>query len=325
MKTIDKEKISIIVPVYNVEKYLNDCIKSLINQSYPHLEIILVNDGSSDTSGKICEDWANEDQRIRVIHQENGGLSAARNAGMKAASGNYLAFIDSDDVIGNEMMQRLLEIVWENEADIVECGFIRFWDKIKAPPHSQPEIEIFDTTEALQALMNEQLKQMACNKLFKNEIVEKVEFEKGRLHEDEFWTYQIVAKAKKTVRTDEVFYYYRQQPESIMGQSYRLQRLDALDALETRYLFMKTNFPTLESLAYYRFFLVSLYHYFKLQTHASLDGGGAHRKAVVKRLKKYPYQQYLPRWKAKEKLWFLFFIHLPAVCITVRKSLGLTK
>ena len=117
------EKVSIIVPVYNVEKYLDKCIESIVNQTYRNIEIILVDDGSPDKCPEICNEWAKKDDRIKVIHKENGGLSSARNAALEIAQGDYITFVDSDDWIENDMIQSMLTCAAKNDADIVCCGF----------------------------------------------------------------------------------------------------------------------------------------------------------------------------------------------------------
>ena len=114
--------ISVIIPIYNVEQYLKECLESVINQTYRNLEIILVDDGSKDKSGKICDEYKNKDERIKVVHKENGGLSDARNAGMKIATGKYIQFIDSDDFIDKDMIETLYNLIIENEADISMCS-----------------------------------------------------------------------------------------------------------------------------------------------------------------------------------------------------------
>ena len=119
-------KISIIIPVYNVEKYLSTCLNSVINQTYQNLEIILVNDGSTDACPKICEEYATKDNRIKVIHKQNGGLSDARNVGLKQTTGNLVSFVDSDDVLALDFYQKLINVLIKNNADIAECGFLKF-------------------------------------------------------------------------------------------------------------------------------------------------------------------------------------------------------
>ena len=123
--------ISVIVPIYNVEKYLQKCVDSIINQTYKNLEIILVDDGSPDNCPKMCDDYAEKDSRIKVVHKENGGLSDARNVGMEVATGEYVSFIDSDDYISLDFYETLLETIVDNDSDVVECGVVKFYENEK--------------------------------------------------------------------------------------------------------------------------------------------------------------------------------------------------
>ncbi len=237
--------ISVIVPVYNVEKYLDQCLRSITEQTYRNLEILLVDDGSPDTSGAICDAWAAKDERIRVIHQKNGGLSAARNAGLAAARGEWIGFVDSDDYISTEMYQHLYSLL-DEETDIAECCWEKtFEDDMVFPGQKSAPIRC-DSGKAMYChIWDEMFWQIVCNKLYRRSVVGNICFPVGKINEDEFWTYQVIARANKLVHSDAVFYAYRQQQSSIMNKPYSVRRLDGLEAKLLRWGFLKEKMPEL--------------------------------------------------------------------------------
>lgn len=243
--------ISVIVPIYNVEKYLDRCVDSIINQTYKNLEIILVDDGSPDNCPKMCDDYAKIDNRIKVVHKENGGLSDARNVGMKVATGEYVSFIDSDDYISLDFYETLLETIVDNDSDIVECGVVKFYEDNNFDEYSDDlKVTNYDTLYALEGLINENpFKQHVWNKLYKSNIALDISYAVGKLNEDEFWTYQIFGKAKKVTRINKTMYYYFQRGSSIMGNGYNIRRLDALEGKMNRQAYIEKNFPTLATKA----------------------------------------------------------------------------
>ena len=204
------ELISVIVPVYNVESYVAKCIESIQNQSYQHLEIILVDDGSTDDSGDICDQYAAYDDRIKVIHQENGGLSAARNTGIEAANGDYIGFVDSDDYIGLTVYEDMLHLLKENNLDIIE--FTAFRDK-------NGKLEIFDKDDALRLAMHDCFV-AAWSKLYKRSVIGDVRFPIGRKFEDTATSYLYVANSKRVGHINRCYYYYRLNPNSITQTSF---------------------------------------------------------------------------------------------------------
>ena len=231
-----KELISIIVPVYNVERYLSRCIDSITAQTYKTLEIILVDDGSPDSCGQICDSYAEKDSRIRVIHKKNGGLSDARNAGIAAAHGKYLGFVDSDDYIHPEMYRRLWEELKKTDADVAMCDIERVYNTDYVL-HSIEGDEV-KTCSGLQAVKNILDKRLhvvsviACGKLYKADLFDGIRFPAGKLHEDEFTTYRLFYKSEKVTFLSGKYYYYFQREDSIMGQRKALFSYDALEAYE---------------------------------------------------------------------------------------------
>ena len=234
--------ISIIVPIYNVEPYLRRCVDSLLRQSYEDFELILVDDGSPDNCGNICDEYAAEDSRVRVVHKPNGGLSDARNAGLEIAQGEYIAFVDSDDWIAKDYLARLLAALLETDADICECDVFRTSGEETSSEQGTPAV--YKTIEALEQLIHDGVfRQHVWNKLYRREIIADILFPKGKTNEDEFWTYQVFGNAKKVAKISDVLYFYFQRPGSIMGENYSLKRLDALEAKLQRQMYIDTNFP----------------------------------------------------------------------------------
>lgn len=233
--------ISIIVPIYNVECYLKRCVESIQNQTYKNLEIILVDDGSPDRCGEICDAYAKEDMRIRVLHKENGGLSDARNAGIQVANGEYIGFVDSDDYINTHMYECLLQSITNTSADVAICGLryvkdadscdvnqIQYTDEIREETLSGREVQdkYFDKIERVTFTV-------AWNKLYKRELFETIRYPKGKLHEDEFTTYKLLYQAKRIAVINEIGYYYVIREGSIMGR-FNAKRYDLLEAYRSK-------------------------------------------------------------------------------------------
>lgn len=318
-------KISVIVPVFNVEKYLSPCIDSIINQTYKNLEIILVNDGSTDSCPGICDDYAVIDNRITVIHQKNGGLSAARNAGLKIATGDFISFVDSDDLLSVNFYQKLLQFSIENDADIVECNFMKFerpLELTQVTTSLKENSEIFSADYALELLMKEQLKQVVWNKLYKAKVVDRHQFEIGKIHEDEFWTYKIIARANKIVKITTALYYYRQQNESIMAERYTIKRLSGMNAREERMQFMIKKFPNLTHLAVQTFWYSAFNNYQAIVRNPNVDVDATYRKMIFEKIKKNVKPTYYNQWKVKDILWLKFFLATPTLCSRLRNFVG---
>ena len=253
--------ISVIVPVYKVESYLDKCISSITRQTYTNLEIILVDDGSPDKCGAMCDAWAEKDSRIKVIHKENGGLSDARNAGMAAATGELMAFVDSDDWLNPNMYQLLYEAMQRTGSDIAACGVEMVWEDGTAPRMlTKPGEYILDARQAMQAIIEESiLKQPVWYKLYKTALIRDIPFATGKYHEDVFWSYQAIGAAKCVSVTDTPCYYYLQRSGSIMGVGFSPKRLDGLEAKIQRLEFIRRNYPDLMNLAKRELFMSCLW------------------------------------------------------------------
>lgn len=245
--------ISVIVPIYNVEKFLPYSIESILNQTYSNLEIILVNDGSIDKSKYICEMYQSKDKRIKLINQKNQGVSAARNIGINNATGDYIGFIDSDDRVSFEFFEYLYKLIKETDSDIAECASIQiseedlFNHEYKFDSTENLSYITTDSIGALHRIHNEDKyiigkSLVVWNKLYKSKLFENIQFPEGKRYEDDFTTYKIFNKIEKLVSTEKILYNYVQRKDSIMHQNFSLKRLDALDAFNEHVEFFK-NFP----------------------------------------------------------------------------------
>lgn len=237
--------ISVIVPVYRVERYLDRCVESIVSQTYRDLEILLVDDGSPDRCGEMCDAWAKRDARIRVIHKQNGGLSDARNAGIDAAEGELLSFIDSDDYIEPDMLENLCRALNEQAAQVAVCNFVAAYPDGNRPEKDgasfdKPQFREEQTLSSREYLLQARgdlraVSVVAWNKLYRRELFARLRYPKGRLHEDEFVFHHLFYPCDRIVCIPENGYHYLQRPDSIInGEKQLLLRKDMLDALLDR-------------------------------------------------------------------------------------------
>ena len=224
--------ISVVVPVYNVEAYLDECVQSILGQSYTDYELILVDDGSTDSSGNMCDDYAKADPRISVIHKTNGGLSDARNIGTKAARGDYVTYIDSDDLVSADYLEKLTGIVKELNVEIAVIGIECFTDGSKPKIKTSKKTDVFTGLEALKcALYQRGIDTSACALLVPISVALQFPFPVGRFHEDDFTTYKYYLSIKKVGVNYSKRYFYRHRKGSIM-HSFSKASLDELDAAD---------------------------------------------------------------------------------------------
>lgn len=223
--------ISVIIPVYNVAKVLERCVNSVCKQSYPNLEIILVDDGSTDLGGAFCDVFAKRDQRIRVIHQANQGLSAARNAGLKIAKGKWITFVDSDDTIRPEMIDILHKMCYTYKVKMSICGFFEVKNEGEGSLSRKPvEEKVLTTAECLKAMLCEEgFTMSAWGKLYARELFDLVKFPERRLYEDVGTTYKLVLQCDQIAISSAREYNYYQNDNSITKQSFNLHKLDLID------------------------------------------------------------------------------------------------
>ncbi|MBW8348410.1 glycosyltransferase [Bacillus sp. IITD106] len=243
-----KPEVSVIVPVYNVENYLVRCIESILSQTLKNIEIILINDGSTDNSGNICNEYASLDKRIKVIHKENGGLSSARNAGIKIASGCYLGFVDSDDYIDPHMYKNLYELCKKTDSDIGVCRFGRKINGKMVTEVKEKKVIELNNVEAMRQLFRGELYRFSvCNKLFKKSCFKNIMFPEGRIHEDLSTSYKLFSNAKKVIYTSNIGYIYVKRDGSILASKFNEKRLDAFLGWEEIIPFMTQHYPELST------------------------------------------------------------------------------
>lgn len=308
--------ISVIVPVYKVEDYLDRCIQSIVSQSYTDLEIILVDDGSPDRCPAMCDAWAERDKRIKVIHKKNGGLSDARNAGLGIATGQYISFVDSDDWVANDFLEVLYTVASNTHSDICECGIIKTDRVISFEREGDEEPICYGTAEALELLIQDTVfHQYVWNKLYRCTCIKGISFVTGKINEDEFWTYQVFGRANRIAKIEKKLYYYLQRKGSIMNETYSLKRLDALEAKIGRQAYIDKNFPQLSGISRENLLGTCLYSGQMALRYMT----GQERNEAIKISEKYFRAAgkgigKLPSTK-KQKLWYyLAFIRFVSTC-----------
>lgn len=317
------ERISVIIPIYKVEAYLDKCVQSVVEQTYRELEIILVDDGSPDNCGAMCESWAKKDSRIKVVHKENGGLSDARNAGLAVATGELVSFIDSDDWIEPDFLQTLYDALITQDAQIAECAIhLVDEDGNILRDRSPATSETIDKMEALRRLILEEgVFQTVWNKLYRRQVIDGILFEKGKYNEDDFWTYQIFDRATKLTLVDKPLYNYLQRGGSIMGVGYNLRRLDGLEARLRRMEYLQ-KYEDLGPLTCQQLMLDYMWH---LQSVLRNLQGAEQKKAsnailsMKKRIPKLPNSRLT--LNAKYRLWYRLFAAAPVPTAMLRNML----
>ena len=235
---MDKPRLSVIVPVYKVENYLRDCIDSILNQTFTDFELILVDDGSPDQCGKICDEYAALDKRVRVIHKSNGGLSDARNKGIDASKGDIIGFVDSDDKISDDMYQKMIQYMDDHQLDIV-CAdtYVVKNGKETFRPRFR-EDKLFSRMEALREILTDSLDNAAWNKIYKREVIGDIRFPMGRIYEDVATVYRFIGNSEKVGYICKPFYYYFKRKGSIIDTSFNMKgRYDRFCSYQERLLF----------------------------------------------------------------------------------------
>lgn len=257
-----QEKISVIVPVYRVERYLDKCIQSIVDQTYSNLEIILIDDGSPDRCPQICEEWSLRDSRIKVIHQENMGLSAARNAGIAAAQGKFLYFVDSDDWIDPTLCEKVMQAFSENEVNIVAFDGNKITESGKILGNIENFNEgILTTEDSLKALLQGHINNYVWNKIYKRSVFRDVWFPVGRAFEDMATTYKLFINADKIYYMNARLYYYLQRNNSITATIDSQKLCDMFVARQECYLNLKDLCPDIAELIYPRVVLCARHLY----------------------------------------------------------------
>lgn len=240
-----EELVSIIVPIYKVEKYIHKCIDSIINQTYKKIEIILIDDGSPDNCGKICDDYAKKDSRITVLHKENGGLSDARNAGINIAKGEYLTFIDSDDYVSEDYVKFLVDLIKEYDADMSVCKHTIMCNK-KEIDKGTKKMYLEGPKKILEmSLYSDDFDISSWAKLYKKELFNDIRFPKGRLFEDSATTYKLVDLCNKIAFKSESKYFYVIREDSITNKAFDARKFDLIRSTEEMVNYIEKKYPDL--------------------------------------------------------------------------------
>ncbi|WP_426350917.1 glycosyltransferase family 2 protein [Alloiococcus sp. CFN-8] len=250
-----KNIISVIVPIYNVQLYLPQCLDSILQQTYRNLEVILIDDGSTDQSGIICDTYSKKDNRITVIHQHNGGAASAKNTGLSVATGEYLAFVDSDDFLELDAYEYMIDQLKSKGADIIQCSFSKVYlDGVENQIKLNQLCE-FDTEAYLSRYTIDWTCGLLWDKLYRRDLFKNVFFEEGHKIDDEFFTYQGVMNAKKIIHSPHIVYNYRQRKSSVMTSvdSKNQIVLDKLNYLNQRRKKVSVKFPALKEKFDYHF------------------------------------------------------------------------
>ena len=277
-------KVSVIVPIYKVENYLNRCVDSILNKTYKNIEVILVDDGSPDKCGEISDSYAINDSRVKSLHKENGGLSDARNYGMRYLTGEYVVFVDSDDWIKEEMIETLVGLAMDLKADIVQSGFYYVYETYllyddRYYSEDMLPIQLNKNELMREIVINERVKNFAWGKLYKTNLIKDLYFEKGVLFEDVFWAHKVMDRVDKYVICHKPMCYYLQRNDSIVS-TYTVKNLDIIKGLKERHKFIEENYKELINESYKILTKTILLHYYLLNKNRDKDLDGYYRKEL---------------------------------------------
>lgn len=280
--------ISVIIPVYNVEKYIHTCIDSIISQTYKNIEIILVDDGSEDNSGHICDVYAKSDSRIKIIHKENGGLSDARNVAIDIARGDFITFVDSDDFVETDYVEYLYKLISKYSADLSICNISKIFEgkESKKQIISNDIQTQYNAQEALSDMMyQKKFDTSACAKLYRTELFKEIRYPKGKYYEDLATEYKLFSKCNKIVHGSLIKYYYLIRKNSITTSEFSIKRMELIDIAEEMLDFISTKYPDIKKSAISRY--VSANFQILLQAPKEKDQFKAEKKRIINNIKKY--------------------------------------
>lgn len=284
------EKVSIIVPIYKVEKYLNKCIDSIVNQTYNNLEIILVDDGSPDNCPKICDEYAKKDNRIKVVHKQNKGVSSARNTGLDISTGDYIMFIDGDDYIELNMIECMLKNMFDNNVDIVICNINYVFKEKEFIKYNESD-QILNNYEAMKEFISDGIVQaVVWNKLYKKSILKNMKFVINKVHEDELFSYEVISRVNNIYYNSNAFYNYVQREDSITGK-FSIKRLDGVDAAYQIMNSMKENYPSLYIQEKINFLNLCIYSYQMILKNIEIDKDKKGRKILCNYIKNLKFKR----------------------------------
>jgi glycosyltransferase involved in cell wall biosynthesis len=291
---LQKSLVSVVVPIYKVEKYIHRCVDSILGQTYSHIEVILVNDGSPDNCGEIAEKYAAADSRVQVIHKKNGGLSDARNYGMQKVTGEFTIFVDSDDWLERNMIEYMVNSCMEYKADIVQSAFYYAYEDRELVDNryykqEDPPVVLENQKLMYELVINERVKNFAWGKLYKTNIIKDIPFEKGVLFEDVFWAHKIMHKVNTFVLLHQPMYNYYQRSDSIVA-TYTTRNLDVIKGLKERHRFIEKFYKELIDESYKTILKMSLIHYNLLLRNRDKDVDGVYRKEIQTYIQSNLYQ-----------------------------------
>lgn len=285
-----EELISVIIPIFNVEKYLGACIDSILAQTYTNLEILLIDDGSTDNSGNICDMYANMDERIRVFHQQNQGIASVRNRGVDEAKGVYIFWIDSDDYVSTTIIQELYDLLVKTDADMSICSYVQGSERDYVfKQNSEYRVESFDYKKGLELIYESHkfsfIMAASWAKIIKKSLYEGLRYPDGKIFEDIYMSHRLISKCKRITYTSKEMYYYYQWPESILGKKLYKAKLDYLGAFEERiHFFHELDLPKLEEKAKLQYLHALMWEYSRAKDIL-------HDKNMIKYIKK-EYRKY---------------------------------
>lgn len=274
---MDTSLITVIVPVYNVEEYLRRCVDSVLAQTYQNLEIILVDDGATDNSGIMCDEYAAKDARVKVVHKENGGLSDARNAALDIAKGEYITLVDSDDYLANDYVEYLLNLLNENHADIAACELKKVYSEADELDECQENIEILSGANALENLLYQRkVAPCAVCKLYKREIFAEIRYPKGMHYEDLATIYKVLGECGRFVIGKKQKYYYYQRANSIMNDDFNEKKMHRIQVANELKTYVDAKYPELSRATSARCFLAGI------QVFREIPKNGKYEKHISK-------------------------------------------
>lgn len=268
-----KPKLSIIVPVFNTEKYLTECIDSILNQSFREYELILVNDGSTDNSLQICREYMMKDSRIHVIDKTNGGLSSARNSGLNFSTGNFIGFVDSDDVIQYDMFETLYNDAIRTDSEISSCKLLVLGEGSAGFQYHPKQIEMkFNKQDAMRELVtNRVLTFSSCNKIYEKHLFYELRYNENIIFEDMDISYKLIDKCHSISYTEKTCYFYRFNPTSILRSEFSLNRLVEYQIRNEIFDFCRKYYPLIAPTAYFEMKLLGFYRYIEIQNNFGQD------------------------------------------------------
>ena len=295
-----------IVPVYKVENVVENCIKSMLAQTFSEFELILIDDGSPDSSGKICDKWAKKDGRIKVIHQKNGGQCAARNAGLKIAKGERIMFLDSDDCVRADMLKKLSDVMDDTGADLVRCGYIKFksyGEEIPKDPEETGNVSVFTCGEAFENFVlgkfsnRKPFPPIVWGALCKKEVLDGILFPEGKIYEEGFVLPHIFLKCEKLAFLDECLYLYYENADGTMAKKLSQQGLLSLDDWREIHFLIFDKFPHLRQATAERWIGRYISTYKTLKDRGDIDTDNHFKSYIKNELKKH--EEYFKKYAKK--------------------------